>query len=85
MLLESRRMPRVVVDTVACIGDRKCLKACPTSVFGLKEPVEPMPFLQQLKITVHGGRQAYVKNELACIACMECVVACPQDAITVTP
>lgn len=78
-------MPRVVVDPHACIGDRKCLKVCPTSVLGLKDPAEPLPFLQQLKITVHGGKQACVKNELACIACMECVVACPQDAITVTP
>ncbi len=78
-------MPSVVLDTTACIGDRKCLKVCPTSVFGLVEPAEPMPVLQQLKITAHGGSQAYVKNELACIACMECVVACPQDAITVTP
>lgn len=78
-------MPRVAVDTLACIGDKRCLKVCPTTVFALTAPRDALPFMQQVKLAVHGGKQAYVKNELACIACMDCVEACPQDAVTVIP
>jgi len=77
-------MPSVVVDHRRCEGKKDCLRVCPTQVFRLG-PTEPsLPWLLKLKVAAHGGKQAFAVNAAACTACMECVTACPEHAITVT-
>lgn len=51
----------------------------------MREPAAELGWLIRLKVRFHGGKQAFVANEAACTSCMECVKACPEDAITVIP
>ena len=75
----------VVVDERRCEGAKDCIKACEPQVFAMRAPNPALPFLVRLKVRVHGGKQAYVKDEPSCVGCMKCVAACPERAITVTP
>lgn len=77
-------MSRVVVDATKCEGERECLRVCPTGVFALRRPTNPLPLLLRVKVTLHGGKQAFARNEGACTACLKCVDACPEAAITVS-
>ncbi len=66
-------MPKVKVDHDKCNGDAVCVDVCPVAVFELKE------------LPAYGGKKkSVVVNEDACIACMACVIQCPEEAITVT-
>jgi 4Fe-4S ferredoxin len=84
--LGDRILPvaHVAIDHRKCEGKKDCLRVCPTQVFRLG-PTEPsLPWYLKLKVAAHGGKQAFVVNEPACTACMECVKVCPEHAITVT-
>lgn len=59
----------VKVDLKKCDGDGTCVDSCPVEVFELQE--------------VEGGTKAVVVAEDECIACMACVVQCPEEAIEV--
>jgi NAD-dependent dihydropyrimidine dehydrogenase PreA subunit len=78
-------MPQVTIDPLRCEGARKCAQVCPVAVFALRPPDPALPFLARLKVSFHGGRQAFVANETACTACMLCVGVCPEAAITIRP
>ena len=77
-------MAKVTVDDRACEAKKDCLRVCPEAVFAMRKPVG-LPWYVMLKVAVHGGKQAVVANEAACTACMKCVDACPEGAITVVP
>ncbi len=75
-------MPKVIVDPRKCEGKKDCLRVCPEAVFAMRKP-EGLPWYVQLKVKLHGGKQAVVVREDACTACMKCVDACPEKAISV--
>jgi ferredoxin len=43
-----------------------------------------LPLGARLRVFVHGKKTAYVTSD-RCRACGMCVVACPKDAITLSP
>ncbi len=77
-------MATVTVSELKCEGAKDCIKACPVDVFAMRRPDPNLPWTVRFKVLVHGGKQAYARNEKACTACMACVEACPERAITVT-
>lgn len=77
-------MPKVIIDQNRCEGKKDCCKVCPERVFKMKKP-ENLSLLIRLKVRFHGGLQAFAIREQACTACMKCVAACPERAITVLP
>ena len=59
---------------------------CPNDVFEVRR-IEPadlaeLGLLARLKLRAHGNQIAYTPNVDACRACGLCVVACPENAIT---
>jgi NAD-dependent dihydropyrimidine dehydrogenase PreA subunit len=74
----------VEVNPLRCEGAKDCITACEPRVFAMRPPPEGLPLLIRFKVMVHGGKQAYARNESACTGCMKCVEACPEDAIRVT-
>ena len=77
-------MAHVTVNPRRCEGAKDCVRVCPERVFAMKDVEPTLPWWIRLKVRVHGGRQAYVRHEEKCTACMKCVEACPEDAIRVT-
>jgi NAD-dependent dihydropyrimidine dehydrogenase PreA subunit len=76
-------MAKVHIDLARCEGKKDCVKICPEQVLAMREPDPATPTIARIKLWFHGGKQARVENEAACTACMKCVDACPEDAITV--
>lgn len=76
------------VDTRRCEGKADCVRVCPFEVFEIRSLTlserRQLPVLNRAKLWVHGGKQAFVVNPDRCYACNLCVVACPEDAITLT-
>ena len=76
-------MAKVIIDAEVCTGKKDCFRVCKVKVFGW-EKAKGVTFLTKVKLMIESkGFQAVVKNEHACTACMECVQACPEGAITV--
>jgi NAD-dependent dihydropyrimidine dehydrogenase PreA subunit len=78
-----------VVDRTRCEAERDCADVCPNDVFEIRR-IEPGDFAvlalgTKLKVLAHRRLTAYTPNAGACRACGLCVVACPQDAITLFP
>ncbi len=75
-----------VVDRRRCEGKADCVEVCPYNVFEVGQIAEDeyraMPFFIRLKIRAHGKRTALTPNSDACRACGMCVVACPEEALT---
>ena len=76
-------MAKVKIDPLRCEGKQTCAQICPEGVFRMAKAPTSLPITTLVRVFVHGGRQAVVANEAACTACMKCVDACPEDAITV--
>ena len=75
-----------VVDREKCEGKRECVDVCPYSVFELGSltdaEFDSLSIVGRLKARRHERRTARTPRAGACRACGLCVVACPEDAIT---
>lgn len=75
-----------VIDHARCEGKRDCVQVCPYGVFEVRR-IDDADFarlglLAKLKSVAHRRQAAYAVGADACRACGLCVVACPEDAIT---
>jgi 4Fe-4S ferredoxin len=74
------------VDRTRCEGKRDCVDVCPYSVFEVgpidEAEYRAMPLFTRFKLWVHGKNTSYTPRASACQACGMCVVACPEEAIT---
>jgi 4Fe-4S ferredoxin len=77
---------RPVVDRARCEGKADCAAVCPYDVFEVGRisdgDYRALPFLGRLKVRAHGMKTALTPRADACRACGLCVVACPEDALT---
>jgi len=75
-----------VIDRTRCEGKKECVDVCPYDVFELGTLTEAefdgMLLMGKLKALRHGHKTARTPRAAACRACGLCVVACPEDAIT---
>jgi NAD-dependent dihydropyrimidine dehydrogenase PreA subunit len=76
----------IVVDRARCEGKGDCVEVCPYHVFEVRRiddaDYAALSLLAKLKSRVHGRQSAYTPHLDACRACGMCVVACPEDALT---
>lgn len=77
---------RPVIDHARCEGKRDCTEVCPHDVFEVRT-IDPADFaalsiLGKVKSVAHRRQTAYAPRADACRACGLCVVACPEDALT---
>jgi 4Fe-4S ferredoxin len=77
---------RPVVDRRRCEGKSDCVAVCPYGVFEVRTMDEAefsaLPLLPRLKSWAHRKQTAYTPGADRCRSCGLCVVACPEDAIT---
>jgi NAD-dependent dihydropyrimidine dehydrogenase PreA subunit len=75
-----------VVDRRRCEGKKDCVEVCPYDVFLVRRIDEAdyraLPFFNRLKVRAHGMQSSYTPGAAQCHACGLCVVACPEQAIT---
>jgi NAD-dependent dihydropyrimidine dehydrogenase PreA subunit len=75
-----------VIARGRCEGKAECVAVCPYGVFEVRtiesEDFRALSLLGKLKSLAHGKRTAYTPQADACQACGLCVVACPEEAIT---
>ena len=78
-----------VIDRSKCEGKKECVEVCPYSVFELgtltDAEYDALGFLAQAKARRHDRKTARTPKADDCRACGLCVVACPEDAITLGP
>jgi NAD-dependent dihydropyrimidine dehydrogenase PreA subunit len=74
------------IDRSRCEGKADCAAVCPYDVFEVGRiddaDFNALSFLGRLKSRAHRRMTAYTPRADACQACGLCVVACPEDAIT---
>ena len=77
---------RPQVNRRRCEGKSDCVAVCPYGVFEVRTIDEAdyrsLPALTRMKVWVHGKKTSYTPQVDSCRACGLCVVACPEDAIT---
>ena len=77
---------RPEVNRTRCEGKADCVAVCPYGVFEVRTIERTdwaaLPALAKLKVWAHGKKSAYAVRADACQACGLCVVACPEDAIS---
>ena len=76
-------LPTIKVDGIKCknaIACRKCLLICPTQVFSLTCD-EPQLKFRETDTAFYKIKAVHL---LACTLCMECVKACPEQAIEIS-
>ncbi len=78
-----------VIDRNRCEGKAACVAVCPAAVFQIRVLTvaerAALSWRGRLKAWAHGARQADAVRADACLACGECVNACPEDAIRLLP
>jgi 4Fe-4S ferredoxin len=78
-----------IVDRAKCEGKEECVEVCPYSVFQLgrltTEEFDGLGLVGRMKAKRHELRTARTPRAAECRACGLCVVACPEDAITLEP
>lgn len=77
---------RPVIDHARCEAKRDCVDVCPYDVFEVRRIADAdwdaLGLFARLKVLVHRSQTAYAPRAASCQACGLCVVACPEDAIT---
>jgi NAD-dependent dihydropyrimidine dehydrogenase PreA subunit len=77
---------RPIVDRARCEGKADCVAVCPYDVFEVRRiddaDYRALSLFARLKSRAHGRKTSYVPRADQCRACGLCVVACPEDAIT---
>ena len=75
-----------VVDREKCEGKKDCVEVCPYSVFELgtltDAEFESLSYVGRLKAKRHDRRTSRTPRAAECRACGLCVVACPEDALS---
>ena len=75
-----------VVDRGKCEGKSDCVAVCPYSVFALgtltQEEYDGLGFVGKLKARGHDRATSRTPRASDCRACGLCVIACPEDAIS---
>jgi 4Fe-4S ferredoxin len=75
-----------IVDQEKCEGKVECVAVCPYSVFELGTLTEVeysgLGYLGRMKAKRHDFKTARTPLASSCRACGLCVIACPEDAIT---
>jgi 4Fe-4S ferredoxin len=75
-----------VIDRNRCEAKETCRAVCPYGVFTMQaltpQEKRELSFRGRIKALVHGSRQAFASNAIACHACRKCVEACPEQAIS---
>ena len=78
-----------VVDLTRCEGKRDCTEVCPYDVFEVTRISDAdfagLGFLGKLRSMAHKRQAADAVRAQDCHACGLCVVACPEQAITLVP
>lgn len=76
------------IDLTRCEAKGECIAVCPYGVFEVRRMSEAefrsLPFLARLRSRIHGRRAAHATRAASCRACGLCVVACPENAITLS-
>src|SRR5688572_27269999 len=74
------------VDRNRCEGKAECVAVCPYDVFEVRRiddaDFDRLSFFGRLKSRAHRRMTAYTPRADACRACGLCVVACPENAIS---
>lgn len=75
-----------VIDRGKCEGQEDCVAVCPYSVFELgrltDSEYDTLGFVGRWKARRHDRKTARTPRAGACRACGLCVVACPEEAIS---
>ena len=75
-----------VIDRRRCEGKAACVAECPYQVFVVRrferDELPGLGWMATLKWWVHGGQQADPVQADQCHGCGLCVMACPEQAIT---
>jgi 4Fe-4S ferredoxin len=77
-----------VVDLARCEGKSDCTEVCPYDVFEVGRITDAdfgaLSVFGKLRSIAHQRQVAYAVRADACHACGLCVVACPENAITLS-
>jgi NAD-dependent dihydropyrimidine dehydrogenase PreA subunit len=77
------------IDRSRCEGKADCVSVCPYGVFEVRRMADgdfqALSFLGRLKSRAHGRLSAYTPGASYCQACGLCVVACPENAVSLVP
>ena len=76
----------IIVDRGKCEGKGDCVEVCPYSVFEVGRLTDAefsaLSLLGKVKSLAHRRKTARTPKLHACQACGMCIVACPEDALT---
>ena len=67
--MEAEKAFRVEVDLDKCTGCGTCVDICPLEVYEI--------------VVIDGKRKASPVNQIDCIGCRNCELACPEGAIEI--